>query len=279
MAFYYPKNMKASYQLWLWSTKDFMILGIALFVSILLGSLLHTMYTLCIPMLWAVLTIRVEDATIWNVLCYACRFFLTGQQKFYWNGSDTVRFSKNLRSTQQQLGVRCFSHYGLQTERGELLMYTIAPANISVLSNNAIDGRVQEYARLLKKIPDIEVSITDASESFDSNRAFLRGSLRTEQNPSVRRLLEQDIAFLDTIQVEMATARTFMLIVRTHSKKEAEVFRLAQEMERNIAAQGFHVHRMRKSEIKRMMALYLDAYIEGDRLPDVDGEQYESAAL
>lgn len=279
MAFYYPKNMKAGYQLWLWSIKDFSILGIILFVSILLGSLIHSMYTLCIPMLWAVLTIRVEDDTIWNVLCFACRYFLTGQQKFYWNGSDTMGISKGNRSTQQQLGVRYISHYGLQTQRGELLMYTISPANISVLSNNAIQARVQEYARLLQKIPDIEVSITDASESFESNRAFLMGRLRTEQNPSVRSLLEQDIAFLDTIQVEMATARTFMLIVRTRSKKEAEVFRLAQEMERSIAAQGFHVHRMRKSEIKRVLALYLDADLEGDRLPDVDGMQYESAVL
>lgn len=206
------------------------------------------------------------------VLCLP--FFLTGQQKFYWNGSDTsVRLTKNNRSTQQQLGIRSFSHYGLQTDRGELLIYTIAPTNISVLSENAVLGRVEAFSRLLETVPQLEVSITDVTESFDSNKAFLTHRLRQEKNPCVRRLLEQDIAYLDTIQIEMATARTFLLIVRTGSKKEAEVFRIAAEAERVISAHGFRVHRMRKSEIKRILALYLDAGMEGDRLPDGEAEQ------
>lgn len=277
--FYYPKNLKASAMIWYWAVKDFVILGILVFAAVIFGTLIHSLYPLCIPMAWAVLSIRLDDRTIWDTLCYACRFFLSGQQKFYWNGSDTVRLPKNNKSTQQQLGIRSFTHYGLQTDHGELLIYAISPTNISVLSENATYGRVTEFARLLESYPDIEISITDASESFDTNRAFLLGRLRAEENPCVKRLLEKDIAFLDTIQIEMATARTFMLMVRTSQKKEAEVFRLAVEAERAIAAQGFRVHRMRKSEIKRMLALYLDAGMEGDRLPDIEGKQYGKAAL
>lgn len=275
--FYYPKNLKASAMIWFWAVKDFVILGVLTFVAIVLGTLLRSLYTFCIPMVWAVLSIRLDDSTIWEVLCYAGRFFLTGQQKFYWNGSDTVKLTKKSRSAQQQLGIRSFSHYGLQTDRGELLIYAISPTNISVLSENATYGRVAEFARLLEAFPDIEVSITDASESFETNRAFLMGRLKVEKNPHVKQLLEKDIAFLDTIQIEMSTARTFMLMVRTNYKKEAEVFRLAADAERTIAAQGFRVHRMRKSEIKRVLALYLDAGMEGDRLPDVDGEQFITA--
>ena len=277
--FYYPKNLKASPTIWFWAVRDFVILGVLVFASIVFGALSHSLYALCIPMGWAVLSIRIGDSTIWDALRYACRFFLTGQQKFYWNGSDTVKLSKNNRSTQQQLGIRSFSHYGLQTDKGELLIYSISPTNISVLSENATYGRVAEFARLLEALPNIEVSITDVSESFDTNKAFLMGRLRAEDNPCVRQLLEQDIAFLDTIQIEMATARTFMLIARTNSKKETEVFRVAVEAERIISAHGFRVHRMRKSEIKRMLALYLDAGMEGDRLPDVDGAQFLAERL
>lgn len=272
--FYYPKNLKASAMIWYWSVRDFVILGILIFAAIVSGVLLRNLYIFCIPMVWAVLSIRLDDKTIWEVLCYAGRFFLTGQQKFYWNGSDTVKLAQKSRSTQQQLGIRRFSHYGIQTDRGELLIYAISPTNISVLSENATYGCVTEFARLLEALPDIEVSITDASETFETNRAFLIGRLKDEYNPCVKRLLEKDIDFLDTIRVEMATARTFMLMVRTNYKKEAEVFRLAAEAERTIAAQGFRVHRMRKSEIKRVLALYLDAGMEGDQLPDVDGEQF-----
>lgn len=272
--FYYPPNLKASPMIWCWSVKDFVILGVLAFVTIILGTLLRNLYALCIPMVWAVLSVRLDDKTIWMVLCHAGRFFLTGQQKFYWNGSDSMKLAPKGRSTQQQLGIQSFSHYGLQTDRGELLLYAISPTNISVLSENATYGRVAEFARLLETFPNIEVSITDASESFETNRAFLMRRLKEENNPCVNRLLEKDIDFLNTIQIEMATARTFMLMVRTNFKKEAEVFRLAMEAERAIAAQGFRVHRMRKSEIKRMLALYLDAGMEGDRLPDVDGEQF-----
>lgn len=277
--FYYPKNLRASPTIWLWAVRDFVILALLVFAAIILGALTHSLYPLCVPMVWAVLSIRIDDSTIWDALCYACRYFLTGQQQFYWNGSDTVKLSKNNRSTQQQLGIRSFSHYGLQTDRGELLIYAISPTNISVLSENATYGRVEEFARLLESLPDIEVSITDVSESFDTNKAFLMGRLRAEENPCVRQLLEKDIAFLDTIQVEMATARTFMLIVRTSSKKETEVFRVAAAAERAISAHGFRVHRMRKSEIKRILALYLDAGLEGDRLPDVDGAQFLAEQL
>ena len=272
--FYYPKNLKASPRIWYWAVRDFVILGVLVFVAIVLGMLIHSLYTLCVPMVWAIVSIRMDDQTIWEALCCACRFFLTGQQTFYWNGSDAVKLSKNNKSTQQQLGIRSFSHYGLRTDKGELLIYTISPTNISVLSANATYGRVSEFARLLESVPNIEVSITDVSESFDTNKAFLMGRLRAEDNPYVRQLLEKDITFLDTIQVEMATARTFMLMVRTNSKKETEIFRVATETERAIAAHGFHVHRMSKNEIKRILALYLDAGIEGDRLPDVDGEQF-----
>lgn len=272
--FYYPKNLKASAMIWYWSVRDFVILILLAFVAIVLGALFRNLYMFCIPMVWAVLSVRLDDKTIWDVLCYVVRFFVTGQQKFYWNGGDTVKLAKKSRTTQQQLGIRSFSHYGLQTDKGELLIYAISPTNISVLSENATYGRVAEFSRLLETFPDIEVSITDASESFETNRAFLLGRLKVEKNPCVKQLLEKDIAFLDTIQIELATARTFMLMVRTNYKKEAEVFRLAAEAERAIASQGFHVHRMRKSEIKRMLAIYLDAGMEGDLLPDVEGAQF-----
>ena len=38
--------------------------------------------------------------------------------------------------------------------------------------------------------------------------------------------------------------------------------------------QGFEVHRMKKPEIKRFLALYFEASQYGDALPDVDGAQY-----
>ena len=36
----------------------------------------------------------------------------------------------------------------------------------------------------------------------------------------------------------------------------------------------FEVQRMKKADIKRFLAIYFGASMDGDRMPDVDGAQY-----
>ena len=37
------------------------------------------------------------------------------------------------------------------------------------------------------------------------------------------------------------------------------------------------MHRLKKPEIKRILALYFDASMQGDTIPDIDGEQFYEA--
>lgn len=80
--------------------------------------------------------------------------------------------------------------------------------------------------------------------------------------------------FLDHIQMEMATARQFMFVIRCKSHKPEQVFQAANHVEKVISEQGFEVRRMKKAEIKRFLALYFDASINGDQMPDIDGAQF-----
>ena len=41
-----------------------------------------------------------------------------------------------------------------------------------------------------------------------------------------------------------------------------------------MAEKGFETHRLTKPEIKRFLAIYLEASMDGDKMPDVDGGQY-----
>ena len=45
---------------------------------------------------------------------------------------------------------------------------------------------------------------------------------------------------------------------------------------RQISDQGFEVTRRKKADIKRFLAIYVDASMNGDLMPDYDGEQYIS---
>lgn len=80
----YPQNLKAKANLWLWSLRDFVILGVAVLIAAVIfinsGYPLPAALALC----YGFLTIRKDDITVVDFLGYAARFFLTGQQYFEW---------------------------------------------------------------------------------------------------------------------------------------------------------------------------------------------------
>jgi len=80
----YPQNLKATANLWLWSLKDFAILGVMALPSIVLlvqfGFLLPAAAVLC----YGFLTIRMDDTTIMEFLKCAVRYFLTTEQYYEW---------------------------------------------------------------------------------------------------------------------------------------------------------------------------------------------------
>ena len=181
---------------------------------------------------------------------------------------------KNRRSVQELLGLRGFTRYGLSTTQGELLLFQVAPTNISVLSQVNIAIKIRHLMMVLSALPDLEITCTDASECFDGNKAYLAARLENEPNVKVRRLIQKDIAALDELQSEMSTARQFLFTARCKNLKPEQVFQKANAVEKRISEQGFEVHRMNKPEIKRFLALYFEASQYGETLPDIDGAQY-----
>lgn len=181
---------------------------------------------------------------------------------------------KKGRSVQDMIGIKTFTKYGLLTDKGELLFFAVLPTNISVLSYANIEIKIRHLMMLLATVPDLEIICTDSTECFDDNKAYLHDRLEAESNPMVRKLIQKDISFLDDVQVEMATARQFLLVARVKGSKPKQVFEAANRVEKLIAEQGFEGHRMKKPEIKRFLAIYFESSMYGEQMPDGDGEQY-----
>ena len=178
------------------------------------------------------------------------------------------------RSVQDLLGVKTFTMYGIATDKREFLFYQVAPTNISVLSKDAITTKIRQLMLALSARPNLEFICTDASECFDDNKVYLTERIEEEMNPQIASLLKKDKEFLDSIQIEMATARQFAFIIRCKNMKPEQVFAEMNRVEKTISDQGFEVKRMSKEDIKRFLAIYFDASYEGDRMPDIDGSQY-----
>lgn len=178
------------------------------------------------------------------------------------------------RSVQEMMGITAFTKYGLETDRGELLFFLVAPTNISVLSSANIEAKINRLKMLLSVVPDMEIVCSDSCERFDDNKSYLSKRAREESSSQIKSLLLLDRDMLTDLQAEMSTARQFVLVKRYYGLKSSVVFHEANEIQKKIAEAGFEVRRMKKPEIKRFLAIYFGASMDGDQMPDVDGGQY-----
>ena len=82
----YPQNLKATANMWLWSLRDFAIMGVAALISIVMLALTQGlgMGLLVVTVLYAFLTIQVDGSSILDFLRYAFAFLLWKQQYYEW---------------------------------------------------------------------------------------------------------------------------------------------------------------------------------------------------
>lgn len=177
-------------------------------------------------------------------------------------------------STRQLMGIHDITGHSLVTPHGELVFFMIKPTNISVLSDSSIGARIYALMNVLKGIAEIEMLCLNSRENFEDNKRFLRDRMEQEQNPVVRKLLEKDLSFLDRIQVQMATAREFLILIRLRDEKEKEVFPYLSRIEKSLKDQGFSVKRADKEDIKRILAVYFEQNVTTEKFEDFDGERW-----
>lgn len=80
----YPQNLKATANLWLWSLRDFAIMGVAALLSIVALVELRVMLPAAATLCYGFLSIRMDDTTILDFLRYAVRYFVSTQQYYEW---------------------------------------------------------------------------------------------------------------------------------------------------------------------------------------------------
>lgn len=178
-------------------------------------------------------------------------------------------------STRQLIGARAVTDYSLVTYgQGELVYFMVRPSNISVLSEASVGARIYALMTVLKGVVEIEMLCLNSRESFEDNKQFLRIRMEREQNPMVRKLLEKDQTHLDRIQVQMATAREFLILIRLKGEKETEVFPYLSRIEKSLKEQGFSVKRAGREDIKRILAVYYEQNVTTERFEDFDGERW-----
>lgn len=183
--------------------------------------------------------------------------------------------AKQKQYTRQLINTRSVTDYSLLTYRGdELVYFLIKPTNISVLSEESVSARIYSLMTVLKGMAELEFLCLNSRENFEDNKQFLKKRMEQENNPAVRRLLEHDLHHLDRIQVQMATAREFLVVIRLKGEKESEVFPHLNRIEKTLREQGFSSKRAEREDVKRMLAIYFEQNVTTERFEDFDGERW-----
>lgn len=185
---------------------------------------------------------------------------------------------KNARQkqiTRQLINTKAVTDYSLATNRGdELVYFIIKPTNISVLSEESVSARIYALMTVLKGIAELEFLCLNSRENFEDNKQFLRTRLEHENHPAVRQLLEQDLSQLDRMQVQMATSREFLVVIRLRNEKQSEIFSYLNRIEKALREQGFSTKRADKEDIKRILAIYFEQNVTTEKFEDYDGERW-----
>lgn len=185
------------------------------------------------------------------------------------------------QSSRELIGIEEITDYSIQTAFGELVYFIIHPTNISVLSEASVSARIYALMTVLKGIAEIEMLCLNSKENFDENKQYLMKRMEEESNQAIRKLLLQDSNNLDRMQVQMATAREFLIIIRlkkedekTNEDKTSDIFPYLSRIEKSLKDQGFTARRADNADIKRLLGVYYEQNVTTEKYEDFDGERW-----
>ena len=192
--------------------------------------------------------------------------------------------SRKKKNTRWLIGAKNITDYSLETySQGEVVFFIVKPSNLAVLSNENIDQKLHAMTTILKSVPDLEFCCQNSRESFEDNKVFLKQRIEQEESPAVRQLCRKDMEFLDRIQLQMATAREFTLMLRFKNQKPTEIITQISRVEKLLKEQGFEAKRAEKADIQRILAVYFEQNISQMRFDERDGarwgEQFETKPI
>ena len=90
----------------------------------------------------------------------------------------------------------------------------------------------------------------------------------------MRKLLELEAVSLDRLQVQMATAREFLIIVRLKREKETDVRSHLMTIEKSLKDQGFTVRLCESEGIRRLLGVYYEQNVTTEKYEDNDGDRW-----
>ena len=149
----------------------------------------------------------------------------------------------------------------------------LSPVNLSILPASEIHTKIKRFTAALEEIGVSDYICINSTQSYEQNKHYLANLRDSERNRVIRKLDQQDIDFLDDIQVKTATNRGFLAALHFPPKDSAEHVDYTLKKAAQIMKQNSIPARIAsRDDIKRCLAINLGQDIYEDTGQDFDGE-------
>lgn len=182
--------------------------------------------------------------------------------------------AKQRQTTRQLIGIEEITDRSLRTGHGELVYFIIKPPNLSTHSPEAVGARIYALLTVLKGIEAVEMLALNSKESFEDNKRYYRQRAEAETMPVLSRLLELDAASLDRLQVQMATAREFFVMIRLEGEQDTKLESYLSRIQKSLEDQGFSARLASGEDLKRTLGVYFEQNATTEKYEDFDGERW-----
>ncbi|MBQ3286097.1 MAG: type VI secretion protein [Ruminococcus sp.] len=190
------------------------------------------------------------------------------------------QIKKNNDSVQNLLGIKSIEEDHILTTEGQELYYiNIPPKNLTVLSQSEQDGFVEAISNIMIQAESVEFVCTDGAQNYEDNLQYLNTLVKTENNPYIRDLNIKDEEYLDNIRINTATSRAFYLLLRI-SENETPINKkhILSSTIQICNENKLGVTLVKKEDLKRLAAIYLEQNPFSNHFADYDGEEYVHAS-
>ena len=85
----YPHNLKSQAKLWFWTLRDIVIIGVALFISILALTQIKFILPLALTLVFMFLSIQLDENSVLDFIRQGVKYFLLTQQYYEWKEENS----------------------------------------------------------------------------------------------------------------------------------------------------------------------------------------------
>lgn len=277
--YHYPHNLNEKPTLWYWTIRNVIIIA-----GSLAGSLVSIVWwSLFLPavctVIFALLTFRVGDTTIYDYSKLLCKYVVFDKLILqYDEGGNPTMPRKNTCDKELNISNITDEAMHLFSYNQKQIYLFLKPTNVAVLPTEFMRTKIELLANSIKSVSEnyitIEILCLNSTQSFEENKEYLNERIHTEKNIQLRQLLQKDLIELETIKLQAAANREFVMILNFYQQSQNTINNLVNRVVSTLNEGGFSPKLAKKEDYKRLAAIYYEQRLDVEDLVEYDGEQF-----